>query len=89
MSSAVFDDQDTELSVVIARNTSNWPRQIQLNPSREQAVPLPVLTEWMKKHQCIAFAVTPLPDLGMDSAENHKALVRLLTEKNIVSTHPS
>lgn len=59
---------------------------MQLTPSREQVVPIHLLTDWMKKHQCIAFNMTPLPDSNIDSAENIKALIRLLTEKNIVSS---
>lgn len=61
-----------------------------LSPSREQAVPINMLQEWMKKHLCMPFSINPIPngnptELGGSNEENYKALIRLLTEKNIVS----
>lgn len=59
-----------------------------ISPSRERAVPVPVLQEWMKKHKCNLFGMHALPqtpDTKAMNEESFKTLWRLLTEKGIVS----
>ena len=59
---------------------------MQLQPAREQAAPTVVMNEWLRKHQSFLFNVVPFQagDPAIDSQENHKSLVKLLNEKNIV-----
>ena len=44
------------------------------------------MNEWLRKHQSFLFNVVPFQagDPAIDSQENHKSLVKLLNEKNIV-----
>ena len=59
-----------------------------LTPSREQAVPIPQLQEWTKKHNPIPLSIASVPNTGepgSTSEENYKALIRLLQEKKLVS----
>lgn len=62
-----------------------------LSPSREPAVDMETLQNFIKQNACVLFMVTPLAVAttgslsSVQNAENHKALVRLLTEKNLVS----
>lgn len=62
-----------------------------ISPSRERAVSLTALQEWLKKHKCSLMSVNPLPQsLEMKAAneESFKTLFRLLNEKGIVSFPP-
>ncbi|KAF7789802.1 hypothetical protein EIP86_000748 [Pleurotus ostreatoroseus] len=67
----------------------SWPKEMTLSPSREPAVEIDILQGWMKQNPCVIFVVTPLPvatngqQSSAQNAENHKALVRLLTGKNL------
>ncbi|KAI0762050.1 hypothetical protein BC629DRAFT_1597128 [Irpex lacteus] len=65
---------------------SSWPSLMAISPSRERAVPVPVLQEWMKKHKCNLFGMHALPqtpDTKAMNEESFKTLWRLLTEKGI------
>ena len=62
-----------------------------LTPSRELAASMPQLQEWMKKHSPIPLSITAVPgtgEPGNTSEDNTKALLRLLSEKNVVSEIP-
>ena len=57
-----------------------------LTPAREQAAPTEMLNAWLRRHNGYLFNVTPfqIGDNGNDNQENHRSLVRLLNDKNIV-----
>ena len=57
-----------------------------LTPTREQAAPTEMLHAWLRRHNGYLFNVMPfqIGDNGSDNQENHRSLVRLLTDKNIV-----
>ncbi len=60
-----------------------------LTSSPEPAAPLPMLNEWIKKHNCAPFPIQILPggDAPHNNENQYKALVRLLAEKNVVGLH--
>lgn len=59
---------------------------MQLTPAREQAASGDLLNVWLRRHNGYLFNIVPLQagDPANDSQENHRQLMRLLTEKNIV-----
>ncbi|PSR88737.1 hypothetical protein PHLCEN_2v5088 [Hermanssonia centrifuga] len=74
---------------LVARGTpiraDNWPSSMTLTSSPEPAAPLPMLNEWIKKHNCAPFPIQILPggDAPHNNENQYKALVRLLAEKNV------
>ena len=72
--------------VCLNRNLATWPAVMSLTPAREQAAPTAMLHAWLRRHNGYLFNVTPfqIGDNGSDNQENHRSLVRLLNDKNIV-----
>ena len=69
------------------RQLNTWPSVMSLMPSRELALPLVVLQDWLKRHKTIVFPLQSHARSG-DAKQNEdsfKILGRLLSEKNIVS----
>ena len=61
-----------------------------LQPSVENAAPMPQLMEWLKGHGGTAFNVIAFPNEPTgENVTMLKALVRALTEQNVVSSSPS
>ena len=60
-------------------------------PSREPALPLLVLQEWIRKHRIVPFQIncnSQCPDTKTNES-NYNVLGKLLSEKNIVSCVPT
>lgn len=60
---------------------------LSLAPSQHHAVPPQVLQPWLLRHNCVPLAVVSSPKVPdpKGNQEHFSALVRLLSEKNLVS----
>ena len=70
-----------------SRRPDTWPSILSLAPSQHRAVPVQVLQGWLARQKCVPLAVlqnTQAPD-PKKNEEHFRSLLRLLTDKNVVS----
>ena len=72
------------------RRPETWPVILNLTPSKEKSIPWFLAQDWLRRAQAVVFILQLRDAPGDDKAkneENFRALMRLLTEKKIVSVN--